>query len=178
MSTFFKQKNHKKMVTRCGAVDHETYETERLLIINSYCKSVGYSSEQLPYNVSAPSMANDDRKEYMGFSYKLPRDMDNVSNPTEDANAVLEVEDDLAIEDQDGSEEINPNRSDPDVAEFLRDLFGDELDVEVELDSGDGDFTMDPGAQEELRCVNIRLFGFGFFSLVIQSCELSTVATL
>ena len=105
-------------------MDHGTYETERLLILNSYAVSVGYRQDQVPYKVTAPSTGNDDIKEFMGFAYRLPNDMHEVSNPVEAADEVLEANDDEENQDQDGSEEIRDTADgDPLLANFLEDIF-------------------------------------------------------
>ena len=55
MWCFFEHKNFRKEVIRCGAVDHGTTELEKLLMLNSYAKSIGVSDANLPYpDVSAP----------------------------------------------------------------------------------------------------------------------------
>ena len=65
---------------RLGGEDHGTCHTEKLLAINSYTRSLGYSPEQLPFkDVAAPVKAAE--KEFMGFSYGLA-DYDTVENPT------------------------------------------------------------------------------------------------
>ena len=149
MSGFFEVRNHNKAVTRCGQVDHGTHETERLLIINSYCSTVGFT--ELPFKVSAPCTANDDIKEYMGFSYRLPNDMHDVSNPTQPATEELVEEDDEAQEDQDG----NSEQGDTAVADFLNDIFGDELDVEVVLPDGVIAGTADRTVDDEIRLLDV-----------------------
>ena len=84
MYQFFEEKNHSKMVIRLGCSDHGTCHTEKLLLINSYVKSLGYPVDKTPFkDVSAPTRRSE--KEYMGFSYCLPTSVHEVSNPTEGA---------------------------------------------------------------------------------------------
>lgn len=56
MCCFFERKNDKKMVTRLGKEDVGTYETEKLLMLNSFALSVGYTVDNLPYDVTAPTI--------------------------------------------------------------------------------------------------------------------------
>ena len=69
ITTFFEEKNHRKGIVRLGEVDHGTYQTEKLLALNNYARTVGYPIERLPYcSVTAPTDCID-HKEDMGFSF-------------------------------------------------------------------------------------------------------------
>jgi hypothetical protein len=74
ISSFFERKNTDKSVIRMGQEDQGTYETERLLMLNSYAASVGYDPvREVPFpNVRAPTISPTAPKEFMGFSYNRP----------------------------------------------------------------------------------------------------------
>jgi hypothetical protein len=81
MWTFFEVKNQRKAIARLGAKDHGILETEKLIHLNSYAHRLAYPIEALPYkDVTSPS--DDKHDEYMGFSYHLPSNLHDVSNPT------------------------------------------------------------------------------------------------
>jgi hypothetical protein len=103
-----------------GEVDYGTVQTEKLLSLNNYARTVGYSMDRLPYCfVTAPTDALE-HKEDIGFSFMLPPVLDNVVNPTETAGAEIADEEGTLPED-------DLQHDDTDEAE----LFGDDADVEV-----------------------------------------------
>jgi hypothetical protein len=66
MSNYFEEKNSKKAITQLGEQDFGTFFTEKLLLLNSFAQSVGYSQKELPFtDVSAPTKSV--VEEYMGF---------------------------------------------------------------------------------------------------------------
>ena len=132
MYQFFEEKNHSKMVIRLGCSDHGTCHTEKLLLINSYVKSLGDPVDKTPFkDVSAPTRRSE--KEYMGFSYCLPTSVHEVSNPTEgaarDSTERRIVDDD--DENHDGTSEDEPDD------DFLARVLGDDNDIEVLLNEDD-----------------------------------------
>lgn len=130
MCTFFEERNHQKSVNRMGCKDYGTYQTEKLLHLNSYAKSIGYDPDQLPFEVSAPTTAP--AVEYMGFAYRMPESVHDVSNPasgTGPSEIGVEVYDDLANEDEDGDDNAVDIGDDE-----LMEIFGDDFDIEILLD--------------------------------------------
>jgi hypothetical protein len=128
---FFEERNHNKSCTRLGAEDHGTYETEKLILLNSYAELVGYRKHQLPYkDVPVPTVSADVPQEFIGFEYCMPC-MDDVSNPTDDNatfdNATARLDDEGVIGGAEHEEQLHDN----DFESFLNDLFGEELDVPV-----------------------------------------------
>jgi hypothetical protein len=65
----------------------------------------------------------------MGFSFSLPCTLDSVVNPTEDHVALDITEAPEDIDAEDDVEEAG-NTNDTDVADFLPDQFGEDMDVE------------------------------------------------
>ena len=67
MCSFFERKNQDKSVTRLGEVDNGTYDTEKLLILNSFARSVGYDKE-LPFpKVTAPTVSQNTTRRVHGI---------------------------------------------------------------------------------------------------------------
>ena len=94
MCTFFERKNQDKSVTRLGQADIGTYDTEKLLMLNSYARSVGYVND-LPFpTATAPTLTPNAAKEYMGFSYHLPEKLHKVCNPVNGTEAGTVYSDD------------------------------------------------------------------------------------
>ena len=85
---FFEMRNQHKSITRLGEVDYGTYQTERLLHLNSYATMVGFKTVPYP-NVSSPSEAGPRFREYMGFNYKL-----EINNADDNAAADTEIDED------------------------------------------------------------------------------------
>lgn len=131
---FFEIKNQQKQITRMNEEDHGTYFTEKLLHLNSYALAVGYSREEAPFNdISSPTTCS--FSEYLGFNYKLPTDIGDVSNPT-DMNTVGrqydQVDDDE--NEEDGGDDSG-NIGDDELVQLLQDVYGqDGIDVEVVLE--------------------------------------------
>lgn len=149
MCSFFERKNMEKSIVRLGEEDYGTYETERLLILNSYAATIGYTEQsEHPFpNVTAPTVCTTAPKEYMGFSYNLPEQLHDVSNPT-----------DATARDINYDEESTTSDSDEDLTEAQMDdlvnLVGEELDVEVIVDD-DAFGQADSIVERELRQLQI-----------------------
>jgi hypothetical protein len=155
MCTFFDQKNTDKAIGRLGEEDFGTYETERLLILNSYASTVGYTEEDgLPFpNVSAPTVCSAATKEHMGFSYHLLQEQfDDVSNPTDaicqDVNYGEESE--LDTDDRERLEELTEAQQN----DFM-DILADELDVEVVFDKEESFNEADAIVERELEQLRV-----------------------
>jgi hypothetical protein len=131
LACFYEERNHSKAITRLGEKDHGTFETEKLLLLNSFAKTVGYPEESLPYgDVSAPS-TNNEFEEHMGFSYKLATVGANVANPAEDieGNAVFnggedEMEERVVVDESEDPVQLE------DDEEIVEENDDDEMDVE------------------------------------------------
>jgi hypothetical protein len=130
MCCFFEEKNQQKAITRLAATDFGICHTEKLLLLNSYAKSVGFSDDNLPYNVTAPKKGEDDVPEFMGFSYQ-PMNIMEVSNPTDNANTNYDSDDDNEEEDvnNDTTEDVAVIHKEQ--SDLLGNILGDDLDIEV-----------------------------------------------
>lgn len=116
--TYFEGSNHRKRIRRCGDEDDGTHHTEKLALINTFAKSLGYNN--IPYpNLALPSIENTFR-EHIGFSYRTTGE--DVSNPTTNQHARYNgVDPDDAI-------------NDDDLASLLMDIdFGLEVEEDVEV---------------------------------------------
>jgi hypothetical protein len=136
---FFEIRNHNKAITRLGEYDHGTYQTERLLNLNSYAIAVGFT--KAPYDrVSCPTVSTGDTVETMGFEYKMATENVLVSNPTNAYRASLEYDIDNAELNEDGGDdsEIPPAAfgQDPVLQRILEESCA-ELDIEVVVDNAD-----------------------------------------
>lgn len=123
---FFEARNHRKGVIRLGEEDYGTFQTETLLNLNSFAKSVGF--KEVPYKkVSAPT-SNENITESFGFSYKLAGSVHLVSNPTYDTGTVQVFN---SCDDDDAGGE-----TDGDNAEASLLIDNNEM-ADVEVDIGD-----------------------------------------
>jgi hypothetical protein len=144
MCGFFEEKNQRKAIVRLGEKDYGTVEVEKLLLLNSFAKSVGYSDDQLPYrDISAPSVSKEPSDtEYIGFSYKLRR-THIVSNPAQ-ATTDYNSDDNEEEEEEDAARESTNSfpENDNEQIDF------DERDIDVELQ--DDEFVLaarNPGSE-------------------------------
>lgn len=117
MWSFFEAKNHSKAVIRLGEQDHGTCQHEKLLLLNSYAKTVGYKDNQVPFkDLSAPT-AETIHRENMGFTYVTPQ-LDRVTNPTDGSGDVL-----TSVVDDDGTNDEEENNAE----DALHELFGEDF---------------------------------------------------
>jgi hypothetical protein len=141
MSCFFEMKNHRKSIVRCGEKDNGTDELEKLLLLNSFAKSIGYTDNEVPFQgLSAPKSRNDSEAEYMGFSYCRPCNAtDDVSNPTSAANRTIEyeivVDDEQAVDDAEESSESDSDDEQSVRSDHLEEE--EEGDIEVAVDESE-----------------------------------------
>ena len=162
MACFFEERNHSKSLNRLGEKDHETCKTEKLLLLNSFAKSVGYPDDELPYSaISAPTINEEYEEEYMGFSYRLATIGATVTNPTQDIQGYErynadeeeveetvitfgESDDPVQLDDADEGHEpvLDTLEEDDEDFEFL-----EQLDVEVVTDYVEPD-------PESMRLIN------------------------
>ena len=56
MTTFFEEDNDRKMIKRLGYKDYGTHRHESLFVINSMAATIGYSNEQLPFDITLPTL--------------------------------------------------------------------------------------------------------------------------
>ena len=120
------------MVLRLGGEDHGTSHTKKLLAINSYAQSLGYSPDQLPFK-DVPAPVKPAEREFMGFNYALA-EYDQVDNPTCTIcppDPIIEDED----EDADGSEENPVEIIDGEDIEVLVEEEPDISEVNAEVDN-------------------------------------------
>jgi hypothetical protein len=149
MWSFFESKNQRKCIIRLGDEDHGTVELEKLLMLNSFAKSVGMA--KLPYEgIKAPIVLQNELEEFMGFNCPAI-EVQDVSNPTDNTgNDVLEtVYDDEAViaEAENVSDTGNAN-----FEEFLADTYGvEEIDIEVPVGEDDFPETNEAGTTEVER---------------------------
>lgn len=132
MWCFFDMKNHRKAITRLGEEDFGTNMTERLLVLNSYAKTVGFTVE--PYkNVSAPSVDLLAPEEHLGFSYSLEL-TGSVTNPTVPNNNNIHHADadnaESETEEDGGDDEGNFANDQREFESVLREACED-LDIEI-----------------------------------------------
>ena len=152
MCTFFERKNQDKSVSRLGQDDIGTYDTEKLLILNSYAQSLGYDKDMLPFpKATAPTLNPNAPKEYMGFAYHLPEKLHRVCNPT-DATEVGAVysDDEESLSDMDEEPE---QLTEAQVDDFVH-ILGDEYDVEIVVGPEEEEAIVDATAelrQEQLQ---------------------------
>jgi hypothetical protein len=133
MYCFFEECNHSKAIIRLGDEDHGTHHTKKLLALNSYALSVGVSHDKLPYrNVTAPRDSVK-HNEFMGFSYQLPRPgLHDMSNPADSNDgSVLGDSDETDDLEDDDNHVANNSAINEIVMEEVREMFGDDLDVEA-----------------------------------------------
>jgi hypothetical protein len=106
-------------------VNHGTYQTERLLNLNSYAIAEGFTSKE-PYDkVSCPTVCPHEVKESMGFQYKL-HDPTAVPNSNAAYTASTEYDSgDNGDSNEDGGDDIDQLPSsfidDPEFQMLLRD---------------------------------------------------------
>jgi hypothetical protein len=148
---FFEMKNEQKQITRMNQEDHGTYFTEKLLHLNSYAIAVGYSKDNAPFHaISCPSTCT--VNEYMGFNYRLPAEIGNVSNPTDLSMEREYDEIDDETEEDGGDDSSGGNINDKVLVEVLQEAYGqDGIDVEVILEEGDYENPNDERIQHELQ---------------------------
>jgi hypothetical protein len=92
MANYFEEKNGSKAIRRLGEEDFGTHHTEKLLLLNSFAQSVGYSSHELPYvDVSAPSTSV--VEEFLGFRNAASRSMLHPIDIADDEEAIEDAED-------------------------------------------------------------------------------------
>jgi Transposase len=150
MCTFFERKNQDKSIVRLGEEDYGTYDTERLLVLNSYALSVGYDKD-LPFpKATAPTVAPTTPKEFMGFSYNLPEKLHRVRNPTDGTSIDDEMEEDgnsvgTEEEEEDREQELTEAQMDDMIG-----LLGEEFDVEIVVDEVE-ELVADALTEMELR---------------------------
>jgi hypothetical protein len=136
MWSFFEFKNQRKCILRLGEEDHGTVDLEKLLMLNSYAKSLGF--EKLPYeSIKAPVVPSQVVEEYMGFC-STGIEVQDVSNPTDTRNTAqfeTVVDDEVAIAEADNEEDVG----DVEFEEFLADIYGIE-EVDIEQPVGEADF--------------------------------------
>lgn len=118
--------------------DHGTYFTEKLLHLNSYALTVGFSEDEVPFgDVSGPT--ENTIEEHMGFLYRLPRNIEDVSNPTDSSSNNRQYVTTLPDEtEEDGGDDSDNNGvSDGDAVQNLQEGYGEDMDVELELDGNE-----------------------------------------
>ena len=158
---FFESSNERKMVRRLGGRDYGIVETEVLLHINSFARTVGYEPQRLPFMVSAPMRSSNDIKEYLGFQYDLPDSVHAVSNPTETAGTSVAavactIADDEQLDSEEPDRESRENVVDPELASFLSNMYNDEeADVEVVIEDPNGNNNaVDDACEEQVLALN------------------------
>jgi hypothetical protein len=128
MWSFFEMKNHRKAQVRLGEEDFGTYQTERLLALSSYAKTVGFAND--PYkNVSAPTVDALSPLEQLGFSYKLKLVGDGLTNPTDPQTSNNNQRTQVGEGSDPENEEDGVNEQ-QEFEHILREV-GEDLDVEV-----------------------------------------------
>jgi hypothetical protein len=133
MCSFFERKNQDKSIICLGETDNGIYDTERLLILNSYASTVGYGKDNLPFSkVTAPTISPTAPKEYMGFSYHLPEKLHKVSNladPTDHDDYDVELEEEDKNDDE-SEEDIEIELTEAQKDDLVG-LLGEEYDVKI-----------------------------------------------
>ena len=130
---FFEERNHQKAINRLGEKDFGICHTEKLLLLNSYALTIGGPDTRLPYQVTAPRSPTNSEREYMGFSHAAMFEVLDVSNPTDSTSATINYgsddnnEDDAIVNDT----VFTKPRTHTEQQEILRELIGDDLDIEV-----------------------------------------------
>ena len=123
-------------------------DPEKLLILNSYAKSVGYNDNNIPFpNVTAPTVSPNTTQEYMGFSYHLPEKLHRVTNPATDVDNEGDDSDEEDVE-------LEPELTEAQADDFVA-ILGDEFDIEVVV--GDEEVPVaDPNVKCELQALQVQ----------------------
>jgi len=125
----YEQSNERKKVNRLGETPAIMHRTEKIYWLNSLAMSLGFTKEQLPYEVAIPTKMNG-LEEFVGMSYELPEVF--VDNST----LIADVEGEPAsqvMEEQEAEEQA------AEISDFLQGInFDEEEDIRVDGDQFDG----------------------------------------